>query len=71
MPKLEIKAGDRVEIKAMGITVEGVVNSANNYNQWGRKPDCWYIELTSDSGKSHYWKQDQDGGSVRLLPKKW
>ncbi|MCA9977674.1 MAG: hypothetical protein KC413_18070 [Anaerolineales bacterium] len=69
--KLKIKKGDRVKINAMGITVEGVVDSANNYDQWGTKPDCWYIELTSDSGKSHYWKQDRDGGSVELLLPEW
>ena len=68
--KLIIKEGDRVEIKAQGITVTGTVDSANNYNQWGTKPDCWYIELTSDSGNYHYWKQGVDGGTVRLLPKK-
>ena len=57
--------GDTVEIKAQGETVTGTVISAS-YSFLGKD---WNIEFTDSTGTYRYWKQKQDGGTVRLLKK--
>jgi hypothetical protein len=67
MPK-NISPGDVVRIKSQGITVEGVVHSASNYNQRDPETDCWYIEVINETTDLvHYWKQDLDGGEVEVI----
>ena len=69
--ELDIQPGDRVCIKALGITVCGLVHSANHYG-FDRNEDGeitgggWYIELLKANvpGGYSYWKQGIDGGHI-------
>ena len=55
-----VLTGDRITIRAQGVTVSGTVLSAIF---WG-SPDGWYIEITPDNGGYSYWKQGLDGGEI-------
>ena len=54
--------GDKITIKAKGITVTGRVISV----EWNGVEDGWYIELTEANvpGGYSYWKQGIDGGDI-------
>ena len=69
-PALDIKRGDTVRIHCQGLTREGVVESASNYGNlpWSPEP-CWYIEYEDPIHGIGYWKQDNDGGTVKLIKK--
>lgn len=56
----ELKAGDRITVSIPGFTATGTVLSASFYGP----RDGWFIEMKSDGGRYHYWKQGSDGGSV-------
>jgi pyruvate/2-oxoglutarate/acetoin dehydrogenase E1 component len=58
---LSIKDGDRVTIKAQGITVTGTVINAEHYDQSG-----WYIDMVdaNTSGGVSSYRQRDDGGQV-------
>lgn len=62
---ITIKRGDNVEIKAMGMTVTGTVISAD-CSILGKTPN-WMIEISDTNGTYRYWKQQYDGGAVRVL----
>lgn len=62
----EIVKGDFVSITSQRLTVEGDVISAINYGCEG-EPD-WYVELRGlNTGRVHYWKQEQDGGTFTVI----
>lgn len=61
---LVVCVGDKIEIRARGTIVKGLVHSANYYKGDGG----WYIEVspTVDDGYS-YWKQRDDRGYIDKL----
>ena len=66
--KLEqLRKGDKIRITIGIKTYEGVVRTAVNYTNIGSNVSCWYIEMDSPEYGYMYWKQDQDGGTVRKL----
>lgn len=57
-----LEKGTEVKIQAQGITVTGLVKSADN---WGTETNPnWYIEVVGYREGYRYWKQNYDGGQL-------
>lgn len=56
--------GTRIRIRSGGHTIEGFVDTAQNFGSVGQ--DDWYIEGFVD-GDYFYWKQQIDGGTMEVL----
>ncbi len=68
---VDVQPGDRVCIRAQGITVCGIVHSASRYSfDFSREGKIegggWYIEMLKANvpGGYSYWKQGIDGGHI-------
>ena len=54
-----LEKGDRVKIELQDYAVEGIVLSANWYDDGG-----YYVEMKDDKDGYHYWKQIYEPGDI-------
>lgn len=62
LDRIELKAGDTVQVLTRGAKLEGKVIRAFNYGT-KEKPN-WYIEFNDDRHGYIYFKQEIDRGAV-------
>ena len=67
----DIRPGQRVRVRAMGVVVTGPVLTAYKSN-WFGEPVTWFLEIACERTGYCYWKQAADGrlidgGTVEVL----